>query len=90
MPDLTKKHMRAVLDLNIVSLARIHKYYLAGFAWAIETEEEVRKANEFIASIEKLLIGTGYMTETEVKARHTMFLNQDTQPDLKSLREPGT
>lgn len=74
MPDLSKKKMRAVIDMNMVSLARVHKFYLMGFGWSIEPEEEVRKANEFIRNIEQILLSTGYMTQAEINARHQTFL----------------
>ena len=74
MPDLNKKSMRAVLDMSMVSLARVHKFYLMGFGWSIESEEEVRKANEFIENIEHILVRTGYMTVAEIDTRHQTFL----------------
>ena len=85
MPDLSRKNMRAMLDLNMTSLARIHKYYMAGFTWAIESEQEVRKANEFIENIEKLLVGTGFMTQSEVDARHVNFKNDLSVENLDGI-----
>lgn len=74
--DSSKKNYRIAIEMSMVSLARLHKFYLQGFGWSIEPPEEVQKANQFLHNIEKILIGSGYLTEGEIRARRKTFLPQ--------------
>lgn len=72
--DPTKKHKTAALVLNMTALARIHRYYLAGFEWLIEPPDQVKKSSDFIFEIETILLRSGYMTQAEIDARHRKFI----------------
>ncbi len=62
---------RAVLDLKLRTLAQVHLFYVKGFENSvILSEEQVREGYSFIENVEKILIGTGYMGEREIKSRH--------------------
>lgn len=72
MPNPAKAKLRAVLDLKMSTLSTMHAFYIKGLETCpVLTTEQVRDAYDFLENVEKLLIGTGYLTQREVNARHT-------------------
>lgn len=70
MPDFRKRLVKVECTFTLQGLDHLHKHYMMGFNWAILTEDEVRKANEMIEGLEKILLFSGYMTELELRERH--------------------
>jgi hypothetical protein len=84
--DLTKKDHPANLILKLKTVARFHKFYLQGFHFAIESDDVLREALADIEGLERVLVGSGYLTESEVMARHNAFINLSTsQPREKGV-----
>ena len=74
MPDERKRLQKIEVTFTLQGLNHVHKHYMMGFNWAILTEDEIRKANEMIEGLEKILVLSGYMTELEVKVRHQRLI----------------
>lgn len=72
--NTAKKGVQAQFVVTMVALARIHKFYLQGFSWSVESPYEIQKANEFLGECEKILIASGYMTQAEINARREAFM----------------
>lgn len=84
--NLAKKNDQVHLILKLKTVARYHKFYLQGFHFAVESDDIRREALADIDGLERVLIGTGYMTEAEVNARHAAFINLSTSQPREKIQ----
>lgn len=72
MPNPRKQNEVVALDMNMKALARVHYFYVKGVESAqVLTEEQCKLHYDFIEEMERILVGSGYLTEKEIKERHT-------------------
>ncbi len=78
--NTAKERERIVFNFDLAGLRHVHHAYLLGVSKLILNEREYRRSVALIEAWEQMLIGSGYMSEAEVKAVHVVpkrFLTQD-------------
>ena len=55
----------------MAGLARVHDRYLRGMAHALVLGDSLEKDYRWVSELEKILLGSGYLTSEEILKRHS-------------------
>jgi hypothetical protein len=70
MPNANRAREKTILEISMAGLARVHDRYLRGCSSSLVLGDSLEKDRRWLAEIERILIGSNYMTHAEIRARH--------------------
>lgn len=70
MPDPLRAKHKTYLQITMAGLARVHDRYLRGMKSALVLGDSLEKDYRWISELERILIGSGYLSREEIHKRH--------------------
>ncbi len=70
MPNEARAKDKQILQITNAGLARVHDRYLKGMKASLVLGDSLEKDMRWIAELERVLIGSGYLSREEIHRRH--------------------
>ena len=86
MPNPHRAHEKWVLEISMAGLARVHDRYLRGMQHGFVLGDELSRDYRWINEIERVLLGSGYLTHAEIHQMH-MLVNERWKPEFDQKPE---
>lgn len=83
MPNQSRERDTIDLRITMAGLARVHDRYLRGMQHGLVLGDSLEKDYRWIDEIERILLGSGYLSVTEIHTRH-LLVNEHWKPEFDS------
>jgi len=81
MPNDFRAKNTIDLRITMAGLARVHDRYLRGMQHGLVLGDSLEKDYRWISEIERILLGSGYLSQAEIHQRH-MLVNEHWKPEF--------
>lgn len=88
MPNSARAKDTINLQITMAGLARVHDRYLRGMKAGLVLGDSLDKDYRWIDELERILLGSGYLTHDEIHVRHMLVdINWKPEFDLDKEKE---
>jgi hypothetical protein len=88
VPNAQKAKATINLCITMAGLARVHDRYLRGMQHGLVLGDALEKDYRWIDEIERILLGSGYLSADEIHNRH-LLVNEHWKPEYDKPEEQG-
>ena len=88
MPDPSRAKRTVNLQITMAGLARVHDRYLRGMQQGLVLGDALEKDYRWIDHLERILIGSGYLSVAEIHQRH-LLVNENWKAEFDMEKEPN-
>jgi hypothetical protein len=81
MPNPLRAKDTINLQITMAGLARVHDRYLRGMQHGLVLGDELQKDYNWISELERILLGSGYLSREEIRKRH-LLVNEKWKPEF--------